>query len=165
MLLLVQICRLDWLPTGKGFKLGLHRTTLRKISMRKTPLIVITLAIVLIACALLITGCGIQRNNLGTIESSQTTDRGIERNPNESDHISNPQKGTIKITGTIVYKNLEGGFFVIKGNDGRIYDPINLPEPLKKDGLKVKVNAKLREDLGSIHMVGDIIEIVSVSAE
>jgi hypothetical protein len=102
---------------------------------------------------------------LGTIESSQTTDRGIERNPNESDHISNPQKDTIKITGTIVYKNLEGGFFVIKGNDGRIYDPINLPEPLKKDGLKVKVNAKLREDLGSIHMVGDIIEIVSVSAE
>jgi hypothetical protein len=54
---------------------------------------------------------------------------------------------------------------MIKGDDGRIYDPINLPEPLKRDGLKVKVNAKLREVLGSIHMVGDIIEIVSVSAE
>ena len=35
----------------------------------------------------------------------------------------------------------------------------------KRDGLKVKVYAKLRKDMGSIHMVGDIIEIIDVAAE
>jgi hypothetical protein len=72
---------------------------------------------------------------------------------------------TLEISGTVVHKNLEGGFFIIEGDDGRIYDPINLPETVKKDGLKVTVNAKVRNDVGGIHMVGDIIEIVDISAQ
>ena len=44
------------------------------------------------------------------------------------------------------------------------YDPINLPEAYQKKGLKVKVNAILRKDIGSIHMVGDVIEIVDIAA-
>jgi|GEM_PF-2547452 len=69
------------------------------------------------------------------------------------------------ISGTIVFRNLEGGFFVIEGDDGRIYDPVNLEDAFKRDGLKVKVVAKLKPDMGSIHMVGDIIEIVTISVE
>lgn len=72
---------------------------------------------------------------------------------------------TIVLRGTVVKKDLEGGFFAIESDDGQVYDPINLPEHFKKDGLKVKVNAKLRNDMGSIHMVGDIIEIVDIDAE
>lgn len=72
---------------------------------------------------------------------------------------------TLEISGTVVHKNLEGGFFIIEGDDGRIYDPINLPETFKKDGLKVTVNAKVRNDVGGIHMVGDIIEIVHISEQ
>lgn len=70
-----------------------------------------------------------------------------------------------ELLGTVVYKDLEGGFFAIEGDDGRIYDPINLPEAYQKEGLKVKVNAILRKDVGSIHMIGDIIEIVNIAAE
>ena len=69
-----------------------------------------------------------------------------------------------EIQGTILHKDLEGGFFAIEGDDGRVYDPIDLPEPFKKDGLRVKVKAKLRNDVGSIHMVGDIIEILEIDA-
>ena len=72
---------------------------------------------------------------------------------------------TVDLQGTVVKKGLEGGFFAIESDDGRVYEPINLPEHFKKDGLKVKVNAKLRNDMGSIHMVGDIIEIVDIDAE
>ena len=69
---------------------------------------------------------------------------------------------TVELRGTIVKKELEGGFFAIESDDGRVYDPINLPEHFKKDGLKVKIKAKLRNDVGSIHMVGEIIEIIDV---
>jgi len=82
-----------------------------------------------------------------------------------SKSVPNPDNHTFKIQGTVVYKSLEGGFFAIESDDGKTYDPINLPEVFKRDGLKVKVNAKLRKDVGSIHMVGDIIEIVNITAE
>ena len=71
----------------------------------------------------------------------------------------------VELQGTIVKKDLEGGFFAIESDDGRVYDPINLPEHFKKIGLKVKVNAKLRNDVASIHMAGDIIEIIDINAE
>jgi len=78
---------------------------------------------------------------------------------------SSPDNGTIMIQGTIVHKSIEGGFFAIESNDGKTYDPVNLPEAFKKGGLKVKVKAKLRKDMGSIRMVGDSIEIIDIAIE
>jgi hypothetical protein len=72
---------------------------------------------------------------------------------------------TFELHGTVVYKDVEGGFFAIDGDDGKTYDPINLPDSFKINGLKVNITAKLRNDMGSIHMVGDIIEIVKIDAE
>ncbi len=61
-----------------------------------------------------------------------------------------------------MYKDIEGGFFAIDGDDGKTYDPINLPDSFKKDGLKVNITARFRKDVGGIHMVGDIIQIVNI---
>ena len=72
---------------------------------------------------------------------------------------------TFELHGTVVYKDMEGGFFAIDGDDGKTYNPINLPDSFKINGLKVNITAKLRNDMGSIHMVGDIIEIVKIDAE
>jgi hypothetical protein len=72
---------------------------------------------------------------------------------------------TFELHGTVVYKDVEGGFFAIDGDDGKTYDPINLSDSFKINGLKVNITAKLRNDMGSIHMVGDIIEIVKIDAE
>jgi len=71
---------------------------------------------------------------------------------------------TFAITGTVKYVTIEGGFFAIVGDDGRKYDPVNLPDDLKKDGLKVQGTARLKEDAISIHMYGPIIEIVNITA-
>ena len=68
-----------------------------------------------------------------------------------------------EIQGTVVHKNLEGGFYAIDGDDGRKYDPINLSEPFKKDGLKVKVTARPKSNAMSIRMYGEIIEIVEIT--
>ena len=72
---------------------------------------------------------------------------------------------TFELHGTVVYKDVEGGFFAIDGDDGKTYDPINLSDSFKINGLKVNITAKLRNDMGSIHMVGDIIEIVEIDTE
>ncbi|VVS91280.1 hypothetical protein [Desulfoluna spongiiphila] len=69
------------------------------------------------------------------------------------------------IHGKVVFTDLEGGFFAIEGNDGHTYDPINLPAPFQKDGLKVKITARKRTDISSIHMRGTIIEIIGISTE
>ena len=82
-----------------------------------------------------------------------------------SKNVPTADSQTFRIQGTVVYKDLEGGFFAIESDTGKIYDPINLPDHFKKQGLKVKVNAKLRNDVGGIHMVGDIIEIIDIDAQ
>ena len=81
-------------------------------------------------------------------------------------HIEpNISADTFEIVGNITYKNIEGGFFAIDGDDGSKYDPINLPESFRKDGLKVKVTARLKKDSMSIRMYGTIIEVVNIAAQ
>ncbi len=76
-----------------------------------------------------------------------------------------PDSSTFEIQGTVVRKRIEGGFFAIEGDDGKKYNPINLAESFRKDGLKVQVTARLRMDVMSIHMHGAIIEIVEIVAK
>jgi len=65
-------------------------------------------------------------------------------------------------TGTVQYINLEGGFYGIVGEDGNKYDPVNLPDEFKQDGLRVKFSAKILKDQMSIHMWGALIEITEI---
>ena len=68
------------------------------------------------------------------------------------------------LTGTVEHVAIEGGFFAIVGDDGRTYDPVNLPDEFKKDGLKVQGTARLKEDVVGFHMYGTMIEIVDIIA-
>lgn len=65
-------------------------------------------------------------------------------------------------TGTIRYFDIEGGFFAIRGDDDKTYDPMNLAEEYQRDGQRVRFRAKLRNDMGSFHMVGPIVEILKI---
>jgi hypothetical protein len=65
-------------------------------------------------------------------------------------------------TGTVVFVNLEGGFFGIITDDGNKYVPLNLPKEFQKDRLKVKFDARFRPDLLGIHMWGTYIEITNI---
>lgn len=90
--------------------------------------------------------------------------------PNASDPVMPPpakmsadaQADTFTLTGTIVWKALEGGFFAIHADDGEKYDPINLPDSIKKDGLRVSATARLKKGAVSFHMYGSIVEIVDI---
>jgi hypothetical protein len=69
---------------------------------------------------------------------------------------------TIIGSGTVIFLSFEGGFYGIKGDDGKSYDPINLPEDLRKDGQRVRFEAKELRDRASFHMWGTIVELVHI---
>ena len=75
---------------------------------------------------------------------------------------NNRDKQYIITSGIIKYITIEGGFYGIIGDGCVNYDPINLPDSFKIDGLKVFLTAIIREDLYSFHMWGIIIEIISI---
>ena len=66
-------------------------------------------------------------------------------------------------TGTVERFEIEGGFFAIRGDDGKVYDPMNLPPTLARAGTRVRFTAKLRRDVGSFRMVGEVVEIQQIS--
>jgi hypothetical protein len=71
--------------------------------------------------------------------------------------------GAMRLTGTVHYYNLEGGFWAVRGDDGVTYDPIaGLPSAFQRENLRVTMVARTRPDMGGIHMVGPITEILSI---
>lgn len=65
--------------------------------------------------------------------------------------------------GTIRFMNLEGGFYGIEADDGSKYNPLNLPEAFKQDGLRVSFRVQVREDVMTIQQWGTPVEIVEIS--
>lgn len=65
----------------------------------------------------------------------------------------------LRFDGTITYVTIEGGAWVIEGDDGTTYEPINLAGEHEEEGRRVRVWADRRDDLVSFLQVGPIIEI------
>jgi hypothetical protein len=63
--------------------------------------------------------------------------------------------------GTVTYLGFEGGFFGIVGDDGKHYDPVDMPQEFKVDGLRVRFTANFT-DFMSYHMWGYIVRLVSI---
>ncbi|MHC4339418.1 MAG: hypothetical protein ACYSX0_04280, partial [Planctomycetota bacterium] len=70
-----------------------------------------------------------------------------------------PMGVSVVLDGTVRFIDLEGGFFAILGDDGSRYDPLDLPVRFTQDGLRVRVVARIRRDLASAHMWGELIDI------
>jgi hypothetical protein len=69
----------------------------------------------------------------------------------------------VKAAGTVTWVDLEGGFWGIKADDGKHYDPLgSLPKEFRKDGLKVRFEATVEKDAMSFHMWGKIIKIEKI---
>ena len=66
------------------------------------------------------------------------------------------------VTGTVVYLSFEGGFYGITGDDGRHYDPINLSQDFRIDGLRVRFGVKELKGMSSYHQWGVLVEVVHI---
>jgi hypothetical protein len=67
-----------------------------------------------------------------------------------------------EITATVVYQNLEGGFWGLEDENGNNYLPVNMPEQLKYEGKKVKLVIREADAAGTA-MWGRPVRIVSFS--
>ncbi len=68
----------------------------------------------------------------------------------------------IHFLGKVVYVPIEGGFFGLIDERGKQYDPGSLPEPFRRDGLAVKVDARQRQASVGFHMWGQKIEVLEI---
>ena len=70
----------------------------------------------------------------------------------------------VAVNGTVRFMTLEGGFWAIRGDDNVTYDPLGgLPAAFQSEGLRVRIEAKRRNDMASVHMAGPIVEILSIT--
>jgi len=69
------------------------------------------------------------------------------------------KKDIITGEGEIKYIDLEGGFYGLISSDGSKYDPVNLPDEYKIDGLPVEFELYKIDGAVSIHMWGEIVYI------
>jgi hypothetical protein len=67
-----------------------------------------------------------------------------------------------RLAGRIQYLDLEGGLFVIRAEDGTQYNPLNLPADFRIDGLAVEADARRRDDVATIGMVGPVLELLRI---
>ncbi|WP_445401850.1 META domain-containing protein [Zobellella sp. An-6] len=73
-----------------------------------------------------------------------------------------PGEPDLRFSGLVHYLELEGGLFLIRDAGGTNYNPVNLPDAFRRDGLAVEVEARRRDDLLSIGMVGPMVELVRI---
>ena len=66
------------------------------------------------------------------------------------------------ITGTVHHLELEGGVFVIRDAEGTQYNPLNLPDAFRVDGMAVEADARRHDDMASIGMVGPLVELLRI---
>ncbi len=68
----------------------------------------------------------------------------------------------MKITGTIVYQDIEGGFWGLAGDDGRKYLPVEgLPAAFQVEGRRVEADLE-PADVLSFRMWGRAVRVVAI---
>lgn len=85
-----------------------------------------------------------------------------DTNAKQSARVTDDNGEIRNMNGTIVFQELEGGFYGIEADDGKKYNPINLDESYRKDGLRVKFDANLKKGMVGIHMWGQYVEILKI---
>ena len=69
---------------------------------------------------------------------------------------------TLSLTGTIVFVDLEGGFYGFIADSGEHYFPLNLEKQYKIDKTKVRIEGKIRKDIVTFTMWGTSLEILKI---
>ena len=67
----------------------------------------------------------------------------------------------MKLTGRVVFRDIETGVWVLEGDDGRTYQLAGGDRKMKKDGQRVEVEGEVARDLMTIAMVGPVFNVAS----
>jgi hypothetical protein len=94
--------------------------------------------------------------------NSSSQDMATNTNNTDNNGLIIHMVGPVSIIGTIKYVSNNGGFYVIEGDDNVIYDPINLEQEYKVDGLLITAISFIRDDIESTYMNSTKIEIAGI---
>jgi hypothetical protein len=72
------------------------------------------------------------------------------------------QGATLKLAGTVHRLDIEGGVWVIRDAQGTNYQPTNLPDAFRTEGMSVEAEARRRDNLVSIGMTGTLVDVVRI---
>jgi hypothetical protein len=84
-----------------------------------------------------------------------------------SDAVPTPTPGDpdlITHSGTVRWLDLEGGFYGIVADDSTKYDPIDLDARFRRDGLRVRFDARRATNQMSIRQWGTLVTIVRIDS-
>lgn len=70
--------------------------------------------------------------------------------------------GVFGISVTVQFAQVGSGCWTLVASDGTVYEPLDLPEDLQQDGVRVHVWLEEVDDLASTCMVGPIVEITEI---
>ncbi len=74
-----------------------------------------------------------------------------------------PEQGsTVTVQGTVHYQDLEGGFYTLTSESGRVYNLIGLPPEHRQQGLRVRVTGLVDPETATIHMRGTPMQVEKV---
>ena len=65
----------------------------------------------------------------------------------------------MKLTGKVAFRDLEGGVWVLEGDDGRTYELVGGDRKMLRDGVRVQVEGDLRRDAVSVAMIGPVVSV------
>ncbi|SEU20371.1 MULTISPECIES: DUF5818 domain-containing protein [Stigmatella] len=65
----------------------------------------------------------------------------------------------MKLTGRVVYRDLEGGVWVLEADDGRTYQLAGGDRKIKKDGQLIEVEGQVDHDVMTIGMSGPVFNV------
>lgn len=71
-------------------------------------------------------------------------------------------ESAVNVAGYVEHREVEGGVWVIREPGGTTWSPVNLPEAFQIDGAGVVADVRLRPDLLSIGMVGELVEVLRI---
>jgi hypothetical protein len=108
-----------------------------------------------ILLVLAVSGC------TGDTNSAKSADPAVKLELDSKPEFRQGAAKMITLRGTIRYKNLEGGFWGLEGNDGNKYMPSGLNKALLVDGMVVEVVGIIEEDEGlmTIQQYGRIFKV------
>jgi hypothetical protein len=70
----------------------------------------------------------------------------------------------MKVSGVVGYLELEGGVWVLRGDDGRTYELVGGKGDLRRNGKRVEVDGEIKQGAASFAMVGPILRVKSYRA-
>lgn len=85
---------------------------------------------------------------------------GLDQAGEALENVDDPDpEDIVSGVGTIIYVDLEGGFYGLVAEDGTKYNPLNLEDAFKQDSLRVRFRGVLRTDVMTTRMWGRNLEI------